>query len=61
MLEVERDVVPENISIEFERDAAIRAVRIVVFNMGRQDEYSCELICSDNGKIAVAGIRVEPK
>ncbi len=53
MVEIERDAVPSNITIEFERDASMRVVEVVIINRGR-DGAECQgivLVCADSGKI----------
>ncbi len=51
MVEIERNAVPSNISIEFERDASIRAVEIIVINHDRDgnEVQAVKLIAQDNG------------
>lgn len=52
MIKIQRDVVPDNIDIEFERDASLQATEIVVINKNlRGDEWGVKLICFDNGMI----------
>jgi len=53
MVEIKRDVVPSNIRIEFERDASIRAVKILIINHDREDneKQGVVIIASDSGKI----------
>ena len=49
---IERDAVPSNISIEFERDASIRAVEIIVINRDRHgnEVQAVKMIAQDSGK-----------
>ena len=52
LLVINRDRLPTNISIEFERRADLRAYEIVVVNSDKEgNEVGCKLICFDNGKI----------
>ncbi|KKL60350.1 hypothetical protein LCGC14_2206240 [marine sediment metagenome] len=55
LVEITRDAVPSNISIEFERDASLRATKIVIFNHDRanNERDGIFLICSDKGEIFV--------
>ena len=51
LVEIQRDSVPNNIEIFFERDASLRAVEIIVINKDRAGN-ECEavkMIASDNG------------
>ena len=52
LVEIKKGAVPSNISIEFERDASMRAVEIIIINRDRNG-IVCEgikLIAQDNGK-----------
>ena len=51
MVEIQRDTVPSNIGIEFERDASLRAVEIVIINKYRagNERQAVKLIAADNG------------
>ena len=52
MVEINRGAVPSNISIEFERDASIRAVEIIVINHDRygNEVQAVKMIAQDSGK-----------
>ncbi len=52
IIEIERNAIPSNISIEFERDASIRAVEIIVINRDRDgnEVQAVKMIAQDNGK-----------
>ncbi len=53
MVEIQKGAVPANISIEFERDASLRVVAVVVINRDRDGvEYGIKLLCHDNGRIS---------
>ena len=51
VMEIQRGAVPSNIAIEFERDASLRAVEIIVINRDRDGEerQAVKLIAQDNG------------
>lgn len=56
---------PKNISVEFERDAALRCWEVVIINHDRtgEEKQGIVLQCSDNGDIRggfdlVEGVRV---
>ena len=53
LVEITRDAVPSNISIEFERDPSLRATEVLIINRGpnNREEYGMKIICYDNGKI----------
>ena len=55
LVEITRDAVPSNISIEFERDAACRAIKVVIFNRNPTGKMQdgVLLICYDNGEIVI--------
>jgi len=54
IIEIQRDVVPANISIEFQRDAPLRATEVIIINKNPSgEEYGVVLMCADNGKITV--------
>lgn len=57
MIKIKRDAVPSNITIEFERDASLRAVAIVVINHNCDGEEveGVKLIAQDNGKFYAVG------
>ncbi len=52
LVEIERGAIPSNISIEFERDASIRAVEIIVINRDRHgnEVQAVKMIAQDSGK-----------
>ena len=52
IVEIDRGAVPSNISIEFERDASIRAVEIIVINRDRHgnEVQAVKMIAQDSGK-----------
>lgn len=53
MVKIEKNAIPSNIIIEFQRDASIRAIEILIINKDR-DGVECQgikLIATDNGKI----------
>ncbi len=52
IMDIQRDAVPSNISIEFERDASIRAVEIIVINRDRHgnEVQAVKMIAQDSGK-----------
>ncbi len=52
-VEIKKDVVPSNIRIEFERDASLRAVEILIINHKRDgsEGQAVKIIASDTGKI----------
>ena len=52
LVEIKRDTVPSNITIEFERDASIRAVEIIVINHDRDGNgvQAVKMIAQDSGK-----------
>jgi hypothetical protein len=56
-VEIKKDAVPSNIGIEFERDASLRAVEMVVINHDRDgaERQAVKLILEDSGKITYAG------
>ena len=51
VMEIQRGAVPSNIAIEFERDASLRAVEIIIINHDRDGEerQAVKLIAQDNG------------
>lgn len=51
LVEIKRDAVPSNIVIEFERDASLRAVEIIVINKDRSgnERQAVKMIAQDNG------------
>ena len=53
LIEIRKGAVPSNITIEFERDASIRAVEALVVNHGRDgaERDGVVLLCHDNGRI----------
>ena len=52
-IEIQRDAVPSNITIEFERNASIRGTEVLVVNRNRagEDVDAVKVLCFDNGKI----------
>lgn len=52
LVEIQKGAVPSNIAIEFERDASLRAVEIVIINKGRDgvERQAVKLIAQDSGK-----------
>lgn len=54
LVEIVRDAVPSNITIEFERDAAIRATSVFIINRKRNGEegQGMRIICLDNGEVS---------
>lgn len=42
---------PPTISVEFEREASMRATEIVIINKGRKGEYGVRLLAHDTGVI----------
>ncbi len=52
VMEIQRGAVPSNIRIEFERDASMRAVEILVINLDRDGEerQAVKLIAQDSGR-----------
>ncbi len=57
VLEITRGATPSNIAIEFERDASIRAVEILIINSDRNgvERQGVKVIATDNGKIMYVG------
>ena len=57
VLEIQRDAVPSNIAIEFERDASIRGVEIIIINHDRDgnEGEGVKLIAQDNGTFKYVG------
>ena len=58
LIEINRGAVPSNITIEFERDASIRAVEIIVINKDRDgnEVQAVKMIAQDSGTfLAVSG------
>ena len=58
LVEIERSAVPSNITIEFERDASLRAVEIIVINKDRHgnEVQAVKMIARDSGTFfAVSG------
>ncbi len=53
LIEIKKDAVPSNIRIEFERDASLRAVEILIINHDRSgnEKQGVKIIASDSGKI----------
>ena len=51
LIKYERDVVPENITVHFERDASMRATEVTIINTGNKGEYGITAICLDSGII----------
>ena len=51
LIEIKRGAVPSNIVIEFERDASLRAVEIIVINKDRagNEKQAVKMIAQDNG------------
>jgi len=51
IVEIQRGATPSNIAIEFERDASLRAVEIIVINKDRNgvERQAVKMIASDNG------------
>ena len=41
----------KNITIEYERDASLRATEIIIVNNGQKGEYGLRLTCLDTGEI----------
>ena len=52
LVEIKRDAVPSNIRIEFERDASLRAVEILVINHDHNgnEVQAVNMIAQDSGK-----------
>ncbi len=57
LVEIVRDAIPSNISIEFQRDASKRAFDVFIINSNRDghNEQGVKIVCFDNGKIIVDG------
>lgn len=55
LVEITRDAVPSNISIEFEHDPSLRATEIFIYNRNRKniEKQGVRLIAYDNGDITV--------
>ena len=51
-IEIKKDALPSNISIEFERDVPLRATEIFIINHDREgnEKQVVKIIASDNGK-----------
>lgn len=51
LIEIEKGAVPSNIAIEFERDASLRAIEILVINKDRNgnERQAVKMIAADNG------------
>ena len=61
LVKIQRDSVPSNIEIYFERDTSLRAVEIIVINKDRKGN-ECEavkMIASDNGTFYKVGQAVD--
>ena len=52
LVEIERDAIPSNITILFERDASLRAVEIIVINRDcdGNEVQAVKMIAQDSGK-----------
>ena len=53
LIEIRKGAVPSNITIEFERDASLRAVEVLVVNRDRsgRERDGVVLFCEDSGRI----------